>query len=723
MEDMAMLLPQGILKNTREIYEEVASHHTVPPENLWHLWRVYATTSRALVDPTALRLEHFWWHVWGSNKRSLSGPTLAKLFEELSNGPTFVPLRSTRNRYEGPSDPGSKTREHGRSEPKVASRQGQPNQNAGQQRSAPVGGMKLPTPSSSRPPPSHPILKKTRGPCGSRPRPTARFADPSAFEEIIISPLPESIAPQLSSSPQGRQVTNKDNTVVAVEEMPPRPKPAPSVVDMRPPPKPSPRSAELVPPPNPPPKRKSPPSSVVVATGTERPPPISPAKSERAAAPTARRSVAVTVPSKTASKRRSAIPRKQSSQSSGATGTRIVSPATAAGVKPGVAQTSKAQAGTGNQDCAILSSSEESQGVGDVPVISAKSAGKRPAKDSSNKRGITQSVAAPPNRADGQHDRPPLPAEVKLPPLLPPQVQGVGAVPVISAKAWRHRLTKQMANTIVHLFQQKRGSHPKGYHPKYSHLQGSHPKYSHLQGSHPKGSHPKYSHLQGSHPKGSHPKYSHLQGSHPEWKGSRPEWKGSPPEWKGFPPEWKGSPPSASTPSAPTTKAPTTSAPNPSHGPLSTPGAPTPSHDSLSTPGGSPWGPRKPDPMGAALDPSTDLSLLQRSETVTAPRVVRARSNNSDDQLTLVALPTGIRSVVATTNTTARGQFDNEPMTPEPWGPEVLGIPHDPVLAPRFTRTLPNPVTPPRFGRSRSELTLLLEREKNMLLTGHPGMF
>lgn len=64
---------------------------------------VYTTTFRRLCDPTAYRLENFWWHVWGSDRRHLSGPALAKLFEEFSKGETFVPLRSVKNRYEGPS--------------------------------------------------------------------------------------------------------------------------------------------------------------------------------------------------------------------------------------------------------------------------------------------------------------------------------------------------------------------------------------------------------------------------------------------------------------------------------------------------------------------------------------------------------------------------------------------------------------------------------------------
>lgn len=63
---------------------------------------VYTYTSRRLNDPTAHRLENFWWHVLGSDRRNLSGRALAKIYEEISNGPTFVPLKGPVNRYEGP---------------------------------------------------------------------------------------------------------------------------------------------------------------------------------------------------------------------------------------------------------------------------------------------------------------------------------------------------------------------------------------------------------------------------------------------------------------------------------------------------------------------------------------------------------------------------------------------------------------------------------------------
>lgn len=66
------------------------------------LCEVYTITNKKLKDPTACRLEHFWWHVWGSDRRKLSGEKLARLFEDISTGPTFVPLRSVANRWEGP---------------------------------------------------------------------------------------------------------------------------------------------------------------------------------------------------------------------------------------------------------------------------------------------------------------------------------------------------------------------------------------------------------------------------------------------------------------------------------------------------------------------------------------------------------------------------------------------------------------------------------------------
>lgn len=60
------------------------------------------------------------------------------------------------------------------------------------------------TPSSSRPPPAHPILKKPRGPSNSGPRPTARFVDvPDSEEETSV---------QSSSSQQSGSVSQSDTS-------------------------------------------------------------------------------------------------------------------------------------------------------------------------------------------------------------------------------------------------------------------------------------------------------------------------------------------------------------------------------------------------------------------------------------------------------------------------------------------------------------------------------
>ncbi|KAK4130167.1 hypothetical protein BT67DRAFT_452677 [Trichocladium antarcticum] len=151
------LMPQGFFANSHEVYAEIASYPVVPPEKIKQYWNVYTTTFRRRFDPSAYRLENFWWHVWGSDKRNLSGPALARLFEELSNGPTYALLWS-------PVEPGQHPKTRGSSD------------SSGQD-AAPIKS-KPPTPSSSRPPPPHPILKKSRTPSTSTRRPTARFASP-----------------------------------------------------------------------------------------------------------------------------------------------------------------------------------------------------------------------------------------------------------------------------------------------------------------------------------------------------------------------------------------------------------------------------------------------------------------------------------------------------------------------------------------------------------------
>ncbi|KAI0125244.1 hypothetical protein BJ170DRAFT_496497 [Xylariales sp. AK1849] len=179
MEPPPMILPKGIVLNTDRVYKEVATYPTVPPEKIYEYWHVYTTTFNKLKDPTASRLENFWWHVMGSDRRFLSGPTLAKLFEDISNGPTFVRLRGPPNRYEGPSSPPIP----------IAQNAPTPGSQAVTRETRYAGQLERKTDvtrpiqsSSSKPPPVHPILKKPRGPSASGPRPTARFVSPPQTE-------------------------------------------------------------------------------------------------------------------------------------------------------------------------------------------------------------------------------------------------------------------------------------------------------------------------------------------------------------------------------------------------------------------------------------------------------------------------------------------------------------------------------------------------------------
>ncbi|KAL2256450.1 hypothetical protein VTK26DRAFT_1640 [Humicola hyalothermophila] len=363
----AGLLPEGFFANTEEIYAEVASYPVLPPEKIKQYWNAYTTTFRRLFDPSAFRLENFWWHVWGSDKRYLSGPALAKLFREFSDGPTFAPLR--RPVHDGVDSVmlGSGRPSHEGTKPEKAQHSQQtPEQDAASSESA-----KPPTPSSSRPQALHPILKKSRRPSSGR-RPTARFASPPA---------------------SGDQEVDEGN--------PPSPqKPA--------------ASKDMPPPPLPPlQKRKKPATSATTTPKTTATSPLLPepdqgcvasaasggqarsttqatsAKSTRGAIVGGRRIVV----SSAASRRKPRVLRRLSSQSSGSDhDQRGTGPATVGAAKHG-----------GNRRRPSSTAPQLPQGsvspqTGDLG-LSAKAAGKRPAGLAAGKD------TKPPNPADHSDER------------------------------------------------------------------------------------------------------------------------------------------------------------------------------------------------------------------------------------------------------------------------------------------------------------------------------
>ncbi|KAL3418961.1 hypothetical protein PVAG01_09182 [Phlyctema vagabunda] len=176
---MAMILPKGIVVNSPEIEGQIERIDREPlkREEIARFWKVYTTTGRRLRDPTAERLENYWWRIWGSRKRELKGATVARLFAQISDGESFVPLRSPVNR-----DEGSSPLKRARPAPVTSS---------SSSTAIPYGpGTTSPAskPLSVMPPP---ILKKSRGPSSTGPRPTARFISPhdSEVETDPLSPI------------------------------------------------------------------------------------------------------------------------------------------------------------------------------------------------------------------------------------------------------------------------------------------------------------------------------------------------------------------------------------------------------------------------------------------------------------------------------------------------------------------------------------------------------
>ncbi|TVY58689.1 hypothetical protein LSUE1_G008776 [Lachnellula suecica] len=181
---MSLLLPKGIVKNS-EVVEgsiERVDNEALDLADIAKMWKVYTTTKRRLLDPTAERLENYWWRIWGSRKRELKGATVARLFAQISDGRTFVPLRGPPNRDEGTTPLERTTRF--RPAASSATTIHQPVQN--RPRTTPSSGL-------SRTPivMPHPILKKARGPSSTGPRPTARFVSPhdSELETAPNSPV------------------------------------------------------------------------------------------------------------------------------------------------------------------------------------------------------------------------------------------------------------------------------------------------------------------------------------------------------------------------------------------------------------------------------------------------------------------------------------------------------------------------------------------------------
>jgi hypothetical protein len=135
-------------------------------------------------------------------------------------------------------------------------------------------------------------------------------------------------------------------------------------------------------------------------------------------------------------------------------------------------------------------------------------------------------------------------------------------------------------------------------------------------------------------------------------------------------------------------------------------------------------GTRRPPPpvAGFVVDQGIENKTATMARTRSNMEGSRMLREASAARLPLVTTTVAATTLVATTTATAQGQFDSEGATPISTIPEARDIPDELMLPSRpsasalldlhFTPTPPNPAPPIPFGRSKSQLTLLLEREK-----------
>ncbi|RKF64765.1 hypothetical protein OnM2_016027 [Erysiphe neolycopersici] len=84
-----MFLPPVIVIKLSELERDISrfKHETLDEVDIAKLWKAFTSVGQYTVDPLvhACRLENFWWRVWGSKQKHLSGLELARLCSHLFN--------------------------------------------------------------------------------------------------------------------------------------------------------------------------------------------------------------------------------------------------------------------------------------------------------------------------------------------------------------------------------------------------------------------------------------------------------------------------------------------------------------------------------------------------------------------------------------------------------------------------------------------------------------
>ncbi|KAL2122119.1 hypothetical protein VTJ04DRAFT_2574 [Mycothermus thermophilus] len=673
---MNAAMPLGFFENTREVYAEVASYPVVPLEKIKQYWNAYTTTFRRLFDPSAFRLENFWWHVWGSERlRNLSGPQLAKLYEEFSTGPTFVPIPPPPNPFLRAKSTTSRRQEADGNKGGAAPKQQEP-----QQGSSPAENRKKPTPSSSRPPPPHPILKKSRGPSSSGPRPTARFASLPKTE-------PESIKGNEDESNTTSSVATAAEAAAAA---------AAAAAAMPPPPLPSRiKNKQSLPPATDAPLTKSPESTSrptppsETSSATMNPPPPPQPKVEKPT--TTRKIVASTV----ASRRRPVLVRRTSSQ---------------AGPDP-------SSRGAGAVTASKRSSSKRS-----APTSSQLAGGQGSSSSQTSDAGLTMKALAKSGKASVQQ-APPQPTPPKL-----EQDQGAA-----SAKSPRKesqkpasettpsRITTENSNIVTKPPTEQPSQPPH----QQSALPDTAPRARHAHQPTPPRSQPAQTRVN-SEPGDTGQRSAPMQNTPPSSQTSHARISSSLGRTMTRPlsnqltvkPPLPVQKPQTGADADPITAAPL----------LLQPTSPQRRstwdvRDSIATTAQSP-----PPVAGFVADqPFAQPAAQPSAQTFgrRVPSILRTRSKRSDasqggKEVGVALLPAQPTSSVVLATTTAVGQIESETSKTVPAVPDAPEVPDQAGLNPKvnssvfqqFRPTPRHPAPPIPFGRSKSELTLLLERGK-----------
>ncbi|KAI9790051.1 MAG: hypothetical protein M1835_001230 [Candelina submexicana] len=92
-------LPEGLVTNSEEITSGISGIPSVDPADLYSLWRVYSTHKHVIAGDVGLRLENLFWRILSKESiySNITGPTVASLFQHISEGSNFIRTTPTQS--------------------------------------------------------------------------------------------------------------------------------------------------------------------------------------------------------------------------------------------------------------------------------------------------------------------------------------------------------------------------------------------------------------------------------------------------------------------------------------------------------------------------------------------------------------------------------------------------------------------------------------------------